>query len=460
MGWTYTIGELAKAVGVAAPAAKGFFHAVSTDTRTLEPGSVFFALKGERFDGNAFVSEAFAKGAVAAVTTVSHDAGPCLIVSDPLAALQKFARWHRSRYSLSLVAITGSCGKTSSKDMIAAVLAKRYRVVKTKGNLNNEIGCPISLLEIDDATEKAVVEMGAAHRGDIAHLCDLAQPTEAAVTMVSPAHLEGFGSIQNVAAAKGEIVEALPADGIFYVNMDDEWCVKMGEKFPGKKVRYGTAGDIVLESCVRESSGEFRLLVRPVGELCLPLPSRAHVWNALLAIAVGMQHGIGMRHGVCESPRYFEEPLREACAFSSRFRILKVGDIEIIDDAYNANPASMAAALEALVERPANKRAAAIGDMLELGAESPTYHQRIGERAGELGVNYVFARGEHAEKVVEGAKSRGVEHAAVIQNPEEMADAIRSILEPGDALLVKGSRGMRMEKVIDALKNALERNNT
>lgn len=460
MGWTYTLGELARALGVAPPAANVSFHAVSTDTRTLEPGSVFFALKGDRFDGNAFVSEAFAKGAVAAVTSASHDAGPCLIVSDPLAALQTFARWHRNRYGLSVIAITGSCGKTSSKDMIAAVLAKRYRVVKTRGNLNNEIGCPLSLLDIDDATEKAVVEMGAAHLGDIARLCELAQPTESAVTMVAPAHLEGFGSIQNVAAAKGEIVEALPADGVFYVNMDNEWCVRMAEKFQGKKVRYGTAGDVVLESCVREPSGEFRLHVRPVGELRLPLPSRAHVWNALLAIAVGMQHGVGMRHGVCESPRYFEEPLREACTLSSRFKIIKIGAIEIIDDAYNANPTSMAAALEALVERPARRRAAAIGDMLELGAESPMYHRQIGERAGELHVDYVFARGEYAEMVVEGAKSRGVEHAAVIQDPEKMADAIRNILEPGDTLLIKGSRGMKMEKVIDALKNFLERNNT
>lgn len=455
MGWTHTLKELSAVID-AAPVSPGVaFHAVSTDTRTLIPGAVFFALKGERFDGNAFVGEAFAKGACAAVTTRPSDAGPCLVTPDPLAALQRFAAWHRQRFAPALIAITGSCGKTTSKDLVAAVLGSRHRIVKTRGNLNNEIGCPLSLLEIDDGTDAAVIEMGASHVGEIARLCRWAQPTEAAVTLVAPAHLEGFGSVRKVAQAKAEIVDALPSDGVFYVNMDDEWCVRMAESFPGVKVRYGTLGDVVLEGCERDPSGDMRLRVRPVGELRLPIPSRAHAWNVLLAIAVGLRHGVGTRHGVCESARYYEVPLRRACLESSRFKVLSAGGVEIIDDSYNANPASMAAALDALAERPARNRVAAFGDMLELGNEAPVYHRRLGEQAGKLGLGCVFARGTFAQHIVDAARAAGVSCAEVVQDHGRMAEALRAVVGPGDVVLVKGSRGMKMECVVEALMQLL-----
>ncbi len=443
MAWSYTLEQLARAIGAETPPqASRRFQAVSTDTRTLEPGQVFFALSGENFDGNRFVAEAFQKGAAAAVAAVACDAGPCLVVKQPLAALQAFAAYHRSRYAPSVLAITGSCGKTTSKDFCAAVLASRHQVVKTQGNLNNEIGCPLSVLQIDGNTDAAIIEMGAASPGNIRDLCAIARPTESAVTLVAPSHLAGFGTIERVAASKGEIVESLPSHGVCYVNVDDPWCVRIAESFPGRKVRFGSSGDIVLDSCAFDASGDLVLQVHPVGRLRLPLPCRAHASGVLLAIAVGLQHGIDT----------FEEPLRAAAATPARFKIKHIGGIEVLDDTYNASPASMAAALESLAERPGNGlRIAALGDMLELGPDSGALHREVGALAARLGVNGLFALGSYASDMIEMARQGGVPHAEVIQDPGAMAATIRKLLNPGDCLLVKGSRGMRMERVIEAL---------
>jgi len=441
VGWRYTIDELARILGTEAPVGGALsFERISTDTRTLETGDVFLALKGERFDGSRFVSEAFARGAVAAVTTTSDDAGPCLIVEDPLRALQQFAAFHRARYDLPVIALTGSCGKTTAKDMIAALLRSRYTVASTPGNLNNDIGCPRSLLEIDGDTDVAVIEMGANHPGEIAALCELAQSTESAITMIGPAHLEGFGTVENVAAAKAEIVDALGAEGLFYANVDDPWCRRIAERFPGEQMRFGKGGDVELEECAFTAPGEMRLQVKPVGELRLPLACRAHAANVLLAVAVGMRHGI----------HEFQKPLREACENAVRFKVRSLGPLTVIDDSYNANPASMAAALEALAEWPGDGvRMAALGEMLELGGSAAGLHRGVGARAAALGVARLFVRGPHAGDVVAGAA--GV-RAEVMEDHEAIAEAVHRAAQPGDMLLVKGSRGMRMENVIAALQ--------
>lgn len=444
MSWTYTLEDLAAVIGASVPASWGTttFTSVSTDTRKLQPGDVFFALSGENFDGNTFVAEAFAKGAAAAVTTQARDGGPCFVVKDSLAALQAFSAHHRAQYSPLVLAITGSCGKTTSKDFVAAVLETRMNVVKTRGNLNNEIGCPLSLLQIDARTDAAIIEMGAASPGNIRELCALAKPSEAAITLVAPSHLAGFGSIENIASTKAEIVESLPADGVFYVNVDNPWCVKAAAAFAGTCIRFGSAGDVVLKSCRFDDDGEMIVEVDPIGTLRLPLPCRAHASNVLLAIAVGL------RHGVSE----FEKPLRHAAETRSRFTIRQVGPLQVIDDTYNASPASMAAALDGLSERPGDgARIAALGDMLELGVDAAALHRDVGELAGRLGLDRLFARGDHASAMIEAARLSGVSHAEVIQDPQFMAEAIHSNTKPGDILLVKGSRGMRMERVIEAL---------
>lgn len=444
MGWTYTLAELSKIAGAAAPECGAAFSRVSTDTRTIQQGDLFVALQGANFDGDAFVAEAFAKGASGAVCRTHHAEGPCIAVEDPLGVLQSLAAHHRRQYDIPVLAITGSCGKTTAKDMTAALLGSRFAVTKTDGNLNNEIGCPHSLLKIDQGTEFAVLEMGANHLGEIARLCELAAPTESAITLVAPAHLEGFGDIENVARAKGEIMEALPPDGCFFINSDDPRCVRIGESYPGDKVRFGRRGDVVLNSCAFDEAGELVLDIAPVGRLRLPLAVRAHATNVLLAIAVGLRHGI----------EEFEEPLRAACLRAARFKVSRVGPLEILDDSYNANPASMTAALEALADRPATgSRLAVLGEMLELGEAAGYLHGEVGRTAGRCGVTHLFARGPHAIEMVEGARAAGVRSAAAMEDHEGIAKKVIDVARPGDVLLVKGSRGMRMEKVLEALRS-------
>lgn len=443
MGWTYTLTELAQIAGAAAPERDAAFSRVSTDTRTIKSGDLFIALQGANFDGDTFVAEAFAKGAAGAVCRMQHVDGPCVVVEDTLGVFQTFAAHHRRLHDIPVLAITGSCGKTTAKDMTAALLGSRLAVTKTDGNLNNEIGCPHSLLKIDGETEFAVMEMGASHLGEIARLCELAAPTESAITLVAPAHLEGFGDIENVARAKGEIMEALPPDGCFFINADDPRCVRIGESYTGDKVRFGRRGDVVLNSCAFDEAGELVLEIAPVGRLRLPLAVRAHTTNVLLAVAVGLRHGI----------EEFEEPLREACLRASRFKVSRVGPLEILDDSYNANPASMTAALEALADRPVTgARLAVLGEMLELGEAAGYLHGEIGRAAARCGVTHLLARGPHAIEMVDGARAAGVPSAAAMEDHEEIAKKVIDVARPGDVLLVKGSRGMRMEIVIEALR--------
>lgn len=445
MAWTYTAEELARIVG--APLSAGTdpsvaFSAVSTDTRALRPGQAFFALSGANFDGNAFAEEAFSRGAALAVTS-RPVVGPCLVVNDPLAALQQFAAHHRAQYSGPLFAITGSCGKTSAKDFTAAVLSTKFTVTKTRGNLNNDIGCPLSLLDVQPETDFAIIEMGANHMGEIAQLCAWARPTEAAVTMVGPAHLEGFGSIERVAEAKSEIVASLPPDGVFYVNTDDPRCAAMADRFPGRCIRFGRVGDIALRSLAFSASGEMELDIAPVGRMRLPLPLRAQATNVLLAVAVGWRHGVEL----------FEEPLRQACLASTRFRLEQVGPLEVLDDSYNANPSSMRASLEALADRPSKgRRFAALGSMLELGETAPQLHAAIGEAAAECGVSALYVRGPNGCDMISGARHAGLARAELLDDHQAIARALYDEAKPGDVLLVKGSRGMRMERVLEALR--------
>ncbi len=442
-GWRYALSDLAGFVGAARPEKDAAFTAVSTDTRTIKPGEVFFALSGENFDGNAFVADAFAKGAVAAVTTRAIPGGPCLIVKDPLAALQQFASRHRATFSGPLIAITGSCGKTTTKDLAAAVLGTKLRTAKTEGNLNNDIGVPRSLLNIDPATQAVIIEMGANHKGEIAGLCRMARPTESTITMIGEAHLEGFGSLDDVESAKGEIAAALGPADIFYVNTDDARCRRVGDRCRARKVYVGREGDVSIRECTFATDGDMLLTLDPVGTLKLPLTVRAHAINVALAVAMGLQHGV----------KEFEPALREACRNARRFRVFTVGPLTVLDDSYNANPVSMRASLDALGERPVTgARMAALGDMLELGGDSADYHAEIGRHVAKAGVTHLFVRGAFARSTADGAKSAGVPHVDVIDAHEALADAIAAAARPGDCLLVKGSRGMRMEKVIEHLR--------
>lgn len=444
MTWEYSASELARILDTSAPAEDAVVSGVSTDTRTLTGGEVFFALKGENYDANDFLDRAFASGAALTVGTRAIPGKPGLVVADPLAALSRFAAHHRAQYTGPLVAITGSCGKTSAKDFLGALLATRHDVVKTRGNLNNEIGCPLSLLQLQKDTGFAVIEMGANHRGEIGRLCELARPTESAITIIAPAHLEGFGSIEDVAIAKGEIVSTLHDGQPFYCNADDHRCMAIAEKFDGPVVRFGRAGtDVRLVRDEYDGAGNLILEIDPVGTLRLPLPIRAQAANVLLAVAVALRHGVSD----------FEAPLIAACQASSRFSLEQVGPLEVLNDFYNANPASVQAALVALADRPGNgRKIAALGAMLELGDDGEKLHAAVGAAAAKAGISALFGRGPHARAMIDAAMAGGIGEARVIDDHLEMAAAIHSIATLGDSLLIKGSRGMRMENVLHHLR--------
>ena len=451
-GWTYTAEDLATALGIQYEGPGFSFSSISIDTRTLQAGDVFFALSGENFDGNDFTDQALEKGASGMVVTQAIEGKPCLVVDDVQKALQEFAAYHRRQYSIPVLAITGSCGKTSCKDLISSLLDTVYTVLKTQGNFNNEIGCPLSILNMDDDTEFLVLEMGANHPGEIKRLCEIAQPTESVITMIAEAHLEGFGSIDEVAKAKSEIMTGLSPEGCFYVNTDDPRCVSIAANYPGTTISFGTHGDDVsLNSYSFDSEGEMELDIDPIGSLRLPLYAKAHAQNVLLAVAVGIRHGI----------TEFEAPLREACLETSRFKLYTLADREIIDDTYNANPGSMRVAIETLGQRPTSgQRIAVLGAMGELGKDAQTLHHKIGTELGKHGINRVLLRGEHAESMMAGALESGVAQAEVVESHEEMAQKIIECTAPGDVLLFKGSRSMTMEKVIQALNEQWQRDET
>jgi UDP-N-acetylmuramoyl-tripeptide--D-alanyl-D-alanine ligase len=445
MSWPYSAEAIAEILGAEAPQTNATCTGVSTDTRGLSGGEVFFALKGENFDANAFLEQAFDAGAAVTVGTRAVPGKASIVVTDPLEAMQRLAAHHRSQYTGPLFALTGSCGKTSAKDFLTSLLMTKYNVVKTQGNLNNEIGCPLSLLRLQKDTGFAVIEMGANHKGEIRGLCQLARPTEAAITIIAPAHLEGFGSIDDVKQAKGEILSTLEGDQPFYCNVDDFRCVALAEAFGGPVIRIGEGADaeVRLRRAAYDAAGILEMEIDPVGVLRLPLPIRAQATNVLLAIAVAL------RHGVTE----FEEPLVAACKDSTRFKLEQVGPLEVLDDTYNANPASVRAALQALADRPATgRRMAALGAMLELGDEADSMHAEMGEAAAAAGVGVLFGRGPNTHAMIAAARAAGVSEASVIDDHAEMAAAIQSQARPGDVLLLKGSRGMRMERVLEHLR--------
>ncbi len=450
MSWKYTLGELAKVVGGKLNG-KGDeeFSGISIDTRTIQKGNVFFALPGTKVDGHQFGQEAISKGAVAVV--VSKDVPlPSISVADTLQAIQRFARWHRTNLKAQIFAITGSCGKTTSKELIAAILAKKYKITVSKGNYNNELGCPLSLLQMDEDTDWGVLEMGAGKPGDIAELCAIAYPDESAITTIAPSHLERLGSVDGVAREKANIAKCLPPWGYFYVNTDDPYCVSIANRIFANKIYYGKNGNVVLKSFQQISTESMEADIEPIGKLRLPLCSRSLLSNFLLAIAIALKHGITIE----------EKTLFDAYQRVGRIKTYQIGHFHIIDDCYNANPISMKSALEFLsFSAPEGFRCAVLGDMLELGEESDKYHYLLGKEAGNLGVDILFVYGNYAKDVEKGAVEAGIKNVFICSSHEEIVDKIIKTLQPETWILVKGSRGMTMEKVIKQLTERMNLSN-
>lgn len=426
---------------------------VNTDSRQIQAGELFIALKGERFDGHCFVETAAQSGAAAAVVMETVAAPPGLTViqvADTLAALGAIARAHRRRFNIPTIGITGSNGKTTTKDLIAAVLEQACRVIKTEQNFNNEIGLPLTLFKISETTEATVVEMGMRGLGQIRQLATIAEPTIGVVTNVGLTHLELLKTQENIAKAKAELVEALGPNGVAVLNGDDPLVRAMQSLNRGKTVLYGIDAEGLdyratgIKSMV--SVSEFTAET-PDGTLAikLPLPGRHNILNALAAIAVAKTIGL--------SDSVIQAGLLKPQMTGKRLNILEQNGYRIIDDTYNASPTSVRAALDVLAGMQSGRRIAVLADMLELGPEAVRLHHDLGSYAACLGVDQVLAFGDLARHYVAGFNAVTSNNGLHFDDKNSLIDYLKSFLRPGDCILVKGSRGMKMEEIVAALSH-------
>jgi UDP-N-acetylmuramoyl-tripeptide--D-alanyl-D-alanine ligase len=424
-----------------------FRHAV-VDSRKAGRGDLFVALRGERADGHDFVADAARRGATAAIVErpVEHLL-PQYVVPDALAALQALARQRRAaRTKLKVIGITGSVGKTTTKELTAAVLATRYPLLKSEGNLNSEIGLPLVLLDLTQQHRRAVLEMGMWATGEIRLLCELARPETGVVTNVGPSHMERLGSIEAIANAKAELVEALPPSGVAVLNADDEHVVAMAQRTPAHVITYGFArADVRAEEIdSRGLAGVHFTLVH--GSERAPvysrLPGRAMIHNALAAAAVAITDGLEL-DDIASALSTAQVPARLA-AHKGRCGSL------IIDDTYNASPASMRAALDLLGEVPGRKFAV-LGDMRELGAAEEEGHRDVGAYAAGI-ADVILAVGELGRTIGEAAASAGHRNVRILEDKAQIARAILPHLQAGDVVLLKASRALALETVLEELR--------
>ena len=430
---------------------------VSIDSRTVRSGEVFFAIAGPRFDGHDFLAAAAAAGAAAAVVHRDVAAPPGLglvRVEDTTRALSDLARHVRATANVPVVAITGSAGKTTTKEMTAALLATRGPVLKTEGNLNNQYGLPLSLLRLAPEHTAAVLELGMSAAGELRALTGLARPDVAVITMVAPVHLEFFDSVEAIAAAKAEILEGLDADGVAVLNADDPLVREIGEgrigrPHRGKLIWFGRDRRYqVSAENWRGTIHGMRFDLRLGGEsvdVALPLPGPHFLSNFLAAAAVA--HHLGIGSDAIVKAALEMKPARH------RGQVLALGQgVTLLDDCYNSNPAAVEAAVTALGMAAPGRRVAFLGDMLELGPAGPDLHRETGERIAP-GLQALVAAGPLAAHFVEGARGAGLKDDALASFPDSAAAAAAAprLVRPGDAVLVKGSRGARMEAVVAAL---------
>jgi UDP-N-acetylmuramoyl-tripeptide--D-alanyl-D-alanine ligase len=433
------------------------FTSVAIDSRRVLPGALFVALHGETYDGHDFLDEAFARGAAGALVhrdTSSARACGLIRVTDTLKALGDLAAWHRARFDVKIVAITGSNGKTTTKEMIASTCAAaawqtpRNRVLKNEGNLNNLIGLPLTLLRLVGEEAVGVLEMGMNRPGEIARLTEIARPDFGVVLNVGRAHLQGVGGIAGVAAAKGELFAGLAAGATIAVNADDPWVCKIAAPFTGRKVYYGQGAEIRAENIADfgvDGVGFDLVIGNQRAKVRLRLVGRHNVSNALATAAVA--HAMGLSLDVIMAG------LRDVVGVPMRMQVERSANgVVIINDSYNANPSSVDVALEA-VRRFSGRRVVVLGEMRELGDEGRRAHREIGERVATLDVDLLVTLGELGEAIAEGARSAGMPESAirVCRSHQDAALNVTGYWRPGDVVLVKGSRALKMEEVVRLL---------
>lgn len=469
----FTVEELREVISVKVLAGdapdwtKQRIRQISLDSRSIGPGDLFVAIKGDRFDGHDFVAAALARGAVGAIV---HDAFPgdrvtvargskrwppfVLGTRDPLFAYQQLATHHRSRFDIPLVAVTGSNGKTTTKEMVASVMAHRWTVLKTDGNLNNRIGVPQTLFRLNRRHQAAVIEMGVDNIGQTTRLCEIARPTVGVITNIGPDHLEFFRSMEGSAQAKAELLDHLPAEGVAVLNADDAYFDYLAARAQSRVVSFGFSEKADVRAMdVKSDGGDgtiFRLLLP--GKIRhtivhIRVQGRHNVTNALAAAAVGSVLGL--------PGAVIAQGLARFRPAAMRSQIIVSQGVRIINDCYNANPASMKAAVQLLAQAESEQRKIAVlGDMLELGAAAVQMHEDIGAYVARHTVDRLISCGPLGRSLADGARRAGMDPAHILEAPDAQAAAVavKGLVKPGDVVLVKGSRGMRLEQVVSALQ--------
>ena len=429
-------------------------QAYSIDSRTIPPGALFFAVKGERLDGHDFVEQALQSGAAAAVVRkdrVSRYARKkgLLAVDDTLVALQKLASAVRRVWGKPLIGITGSAGKTTTKEATAHLLSLKYRVLKSEGNFNNHFGLPLMLLKLEPEHDVAVIEMGMSHIGEIRALAQIAQPDMGVVTCVAPVHLEFFDSLAGIARAKYELIESLPPGGTAVLNADDEYVSQFGRDFRGKVVTFGfhISADVRAENFEQlgTSGSSFELVAGGCREpAILPLVGKHNVYNALAAIAVALERGL--------SPSEAVAGLAFLAPSEKRGQVIQVGDTTVINDCYNSNPKALDAMVDSLATMPADRRIVIAGEMLELGLAAGELHRRSGQHMVKRGINVLIGVRGEAAQMVDAACKQGMT-AKFVATPEEAGEWLAQNARKGDVVLLKASRGVKLERALETWKS-------
>lgn len=466
----WTVADVANALGVSTPPladSLAGLAGVSIDSRTVQRGELFVAIRGPRFDGHDFVTAAFERGAAAAVVEAGRAGhypeeirGKLLVVEDTLRGLQELARvycgqWRKAKPGRRIAAVTGSAGKTTTKEILAALLAARFRVLKSEGNLNNEYGLPLTLFRLTDEHDAAVVELGMSHRGELARLAEIAQPDVGVVTNVAPVHLEFFSSVDEIALAKRELIEGLGgAAPVAVLNADDPRVSKFAEGFRGRVLRFGLSETAEfraenIEDCGMEGSAFDYESPEELTRLHLPLAGRHNVLNALAALAAASEWGITAAIAKKALPALQPASMRgEFLKFAAGFAV--------INDCYNSNPMALERMIDLLVATPGYRRRILVaGEMRELGPASGELHEKTGKyAAANREIDWIFGVAGDAERIVQGAIEAGypAELTQMFASSEEAARKLVEFVAPGDLVLVKGSRGVHMESIAAALR--------
>ncbi|HWG20488.1 MAG TPA: UDP-N-acetylmuramoyl-tripeptide--D-alanyl-D-alanine ligase [Terracidiphilus sp.] len=461
-----TLAEAAMGAGAVLEASPNFANAgamvlqgYSIDSRTIAPGEMFFAVRGERFDGHDFVAAAVERGAAAAVVSRARVASlpdlalsvPLLVAEDPLLALQALAAHVRRSWGGRVIAVTGSAGKTTTKDAIAAALGVRFNVLKSKGNLNNNYGLPLQLLRIEPEHEFAVIEMGMNHVGEIAALARIATPDWGVITNVGTAHMENFSDTQaGIARAKFELVASLPASGVAFLNCDDPYVSQFGRDFAGRAVYFGRgpcADPQILDVAEDETGLQIRYrAAEQERRLTLRLMGGHNALNAMAALAVGREAGVDLDAAAAA--------LATLAPGDKRGETIALAGATILNDSYNSNPEALRSMILTLAARPARRRILIAGEMLELGEHARALHTACGKAAAEANLDLVVGVRGNAEHLAAAACFAGIP-ALFLPDAEAAGQWLSENLRPGDVVLVKGSRGVRLEHAIEIAQEKL-----